>query len=72
MANNLSNTNGSQFFTYAKKLHLDMKYTVFGKVIDILETLDELEKLPVNEKTYQPLKDVLIKDISIHTNPFVQ
>ncbi|XP_066856218.1 peptidyl-prolyl cis-trans isomerase-like 3 isoform X2 [Anser cygnoides] len=71
MANNGPNTNGSQFFiTYGKQPHLDMKYTVFGKVIDGLETLDELEKLPVNEKTYRPLNDVRIKDITIHANPF--
>uniref|UniRef100_A0A2K6TX36 Peptidyl-prolyl cis-trans isomerase n=1 Tax=Saimiri boliviensis boliviensis TaxID=39432 RepID=A0A2K6TX36_SAIBB len=41
-------------------------------VIDGLETLDELEKLPVNEKTYRPLNDVHIKDITIHANPFAQ
>ncbi|XP_074858246.1 peptidyl-prolyl cis-trans isomerase-like 3 isoform X1 [Carettochelys insculpta] len=71
MANNGPNTNGSQFFiTYGKQPHLDMKYTVFGKVIDGLETLDELEKLPVNEKTYRPLNDVHIKDVTIHANPF--
>ncbi|XP_035754983.1 peptidyl-prolyl cis-trans isomerase-like 3 isoform X2 [Egretta garzetta] len=71
MANNGPNTNGSQFFiTYGKQPHLDMKYTVFGKVIDGLETLDELEKLPVNEKTYRPLNDVHIKDTTIHANPF--
>uniref|UniRef100_A0A8C5KUL8 Peptidyl-prolyl cis-trans isomerase n=1 Tax=Jaculus jaculus TaxID=51337 RepID=A0A8C5KUL8_JACJA len=73
MANNGPNTNGYQFFiTYDKQPHLDMKYTVFGKVIDGLETLDELEKLPVNEKTYRPLNDVHIKDITIHANPFAQ
>nr|XP_020755486.1 peptidyl-prolyl cis-trans isomerase-like 3 [Odocoileus virginianus texanus] len=72
MVNNGPNTNGSQFFiTYGKQPHLDMKYTVFGKVIDGLETLDELEKLPVNEKTYRPLNDVC-KDITIHANPFAQ
>lgn len=42
----------------------------FCRVIDGLETLDELEKLPVNEKTYRPLNDVRIKDITIHANPF--
>uniref|UniRef100_A0A2K5CDA5 Peptidyl-prolyl cis-trans isomerase n=1 Tax=Aotus nancymaae TaxID=37293 RepID=A0A2K5CDA5_AOTNA len=73
MANNGPNTHGSQFFiTYGKQPHLDMKYTVFGKVIDGLETLDELEKLPVNEKTYRPLNDVHIKDVTSHANPFAQ
>ncbi|XP_008334454.2 peptidyl-prolyl cis-trans isomerase-like 3 [Cynoglossus semilaevis] len=71
MANNGPNTNGSQFFfTYAKQPHLDMKYTVFGKIIDGLETLDELEKLPVNEKTFRPLSETRIKDVTIHANPF--
>ncbi|XP_008112049.1 peptidyl-prolyl cis-trans isomerase-like 3 isoform X2 [Anolis carolinensis] len=73
MANNGPNTNGSQFFiTYGKQPHLDMKYTVFGKVIDGLDTLDELEKLPVNEKTFRPLNDVHIKDVTMHANPFAQ
>ncbi|KAL7836750.1 hypothetical protein AOLI_G00280340 [Acnodon oligacanthus] len=71
MANSGPNTNASQFyFTYAKQPHLDMKYTVFGKIIDGLETLDELEKLPVNEKNFRPLNDVRIKDVTLHANPF--
>ncbi|XP_071947986.1 peptidyl-prolyl cis-trans isomerase-like 3 isoform X2 [Antedon mediterranea] len=70
MANNGPNTNGSQFFiTYAKQPHLDMKYTIIGKVIDGLDTIDELEKLPVNEKNYRPLEKVCISDITIHANP---
>ncbi|XP_033110115.1 peptidyl-prolyl cis-trans isomerase-like 3 isoform X2 [Anneissia japonica] len=70
MANNGPNTNGSQFFiTYAKQPHLDMKYTIIGKVIDGLDTLDELEKLPVNEKNYRPLERVCISNITIHANP---
>ncbi|XP_057648623.1 peptidyl-prolyl cis-trans isomerase-like 3 [Chionomys nivalis] len=73
LANNGPNTNGSQFsITYGKQPHLDMRYTVFGKVMDGLETSDELEKLPVNEKTYRPLNGVHIKDITIHANPFAQ
>ncbi|XP_026881350.1 peptidyl-prolyl cis-trans isomerase-like 3 [Electrophorus electricus] len=71
MANNGPNTSASQFyFTYGKQPHLDMKYTVFGKIIDGLETLDELEKLPVNGKTFRPLNDVHIKDVTVHANPF--
>lgn len=38
-------------------------------MIDGLETLDDLEKLPVNEKTYRPLTEVRIKSVTIHANP---
>lgn len=70
MANNGPDTNGSQWFiTYNKQPHLNMKYTIIGRVIDGFETLDELEKLPVNEKNYRPLNDVKIVDVTIHANP---
>merc|ERR1719378_27514 len=70
MANSGPNTNGSQFFfTYAKQPHLDMKYTVFGKVIDGFDVLDDLEKLPVNEKNFRPHDKVYINNVSIHANP---
>ncbi|XP_006817606.1 peptidyl-prolyl cis-trans isomerase-like 3 [Saccoglossus kowalevskii] len=70
MANSGPDTNASQFFiTYAKQPHLDMKYTIFGKVIDGFETLDDLEKLPVSEKNYKPLNDVRIRTLTIHANP---
>ena len=39
------------------------------RVIDGGETLDDLEKIPVNEKTYKPLREVHIKKIKIHANP---
>jgi len=71
MANSGPDTNGSQFFiTYGKHPHLDMKYTVFGKVIDGFEVLDDLEKLEVNEKNYRPRKKVHVTSIKIHANPF--
>ncbi|CAJ0956554.1 unnamed protein product [Ranitomeya imitator] len=60
----------SFFITYGKQPHLDMKYTILGKVIDGLDTLDELEKLPVHEKSFRPLEEVRIKDVTIHANPF--
>lgn len=70
MANKGANQNGSQFFiTYAKQPNLDMKYTIIGHVIDHLETLDQLEKLPIDEKTYRPEYDVKIKNCVIHANP---
>ncbi|XP_054156707.1 peptidyl-prolyl cis-trans isomerase-like 3 [Oppia nitens] len=73
MANNGPNTNGSQFFiTYAKQTHLDLKYTIFGKVIDGMETLDELEKLAVNTKNFRPLNDTRITGVTIHANPIAK
>lgn len=70
MANNGPNTNGSQFFfTYGPHSHLDLKYTLFGKVIDGLDVLDELEKVPVNPKNFKPLNDIKINSITIHANP---
>lgn len=70
MANNGPDSNGSQFFiTYAKQPHLDLKYTIFGKVIDGFETLDEIEKQPGNEKNYRPLNDMHLLNVTIHANP---
>ncbi|KAH7641235.1 LOW QUALITY PROTEIN: peptidyl-prolyl cis-trans isomerase-like 3 [Dermatophagoides farinae] len=71
MANNGPNTNGSQFFIiYAGQSHLDLKYTIFAKVIDGMDTLNDLEKVAVNPKNYRPLKDVHLNCVTIHANPF--
>ncbi|XP_063547544.1 peptidyl-prolyl cis-trans isomerase-like 3 [Cydia strobilella] len=70
MANNGPNTNGSQFFiTYGEQPHLDLKYTLFGRVLDGFEALDDLEKMAVNPKTYKPLNDAKITSVTIHANP---
>jgi peptidyl-prolyl cis-trans isomerase-like 3 len=70
MANNGPNTNGSQFFiSYSPQPHLDLKYTIFGRVIDGFEALEELEKLPINPKNYRPLTETRINSIIIHANP---
>lgn len=69
MANNGPNTNASQFFiTYAAHAHLDLKYTIFGKVIDGFEALDNLEKLTVNPN-HKPIVDTKLNSVSIHANP---
>ncbi|PAA84333.1 hypothetical protein BOX15_Mlig023450g1, partial [Macrostomum lignano] len=73
MANNGPDMNGSQFFiAYAKQTMLDNKYTVFGKVIDGLSVLDRLEALPVDDKTYRPVKDVKINYVTVHANPIAE
>ena len=44
---------------------------MFGKVIDGWDTLDELERIPVNPKNHRPLKGVeaTINGVTIHANP---
>ncbi|CAG8454459.1 1849_t:CDS:2 [Ambispora gerdemannii] len=73
MANSGPDTNGSQFFiTYTKLPHLDTKYTVFGKVIDGVDTtLDAIEKVPVDEKN-RPIQEIRIKSVTIHANPLAE
>ena len=72
MANSGANTNQSQFFiTYAAQPSLDLKYTVFGKVIDGFDTLDSLEKVQVTDK-FKPIKETKLRFITIHANPLAE
>lgn len=69
MANKGPATNGSQFFiTFAAAPHLDGKNTVFGKVLEGWEVLDDLEKLAVDKKS-RPQEKVEITKVTIHANP---
>lgn len=72
MANSGPNSNKQQFFiTYARQPHLNNVYTVFGKVIDGMETLDAMEKTPVDAK-HRPLKEIILQSITIHANPIAE
>ncbi|KAL8439690.1 hypothetical protein Efla_004810 [Eimeria flavescens] len=66
------NTNGSQFFiTYSRQPHLNGVYTVFGRLIDGLDTLDKIEKEPVGRKN-RPLNEIKILQTIIHANPIAE
>lgn len=38
-------------------------------MIDGFDTLDEFEKQPVEEKSFKPVNESRIQDITIHANP---
>ena len=44
--------------------HLDGEYTVFGEVVDGYKTVQKIERLKT-DPTNRPLKDVLIKKMTI-------
>ena len=72
MANSGPNTSGSQFFiTYSKQIHLDGTYSIFGKVIDGFDTLDIIEKEPV-EKNSRPINPIILNSVTIHVNPIAE
>ena len=66
MANAGRNTNGSQFFivTAADASFLDGKHTIFGHVIDGMDTVDQIESLPVDGND-RPKVDVVIEKATI-------
>lgn len=70
MANSGPNTNGSQFFIlYKASAHLNGKYTVFGQVIDGLDVLDRMEKVPTEGPGDRPKQEIKVEKITIHANP---
>ena len=39
------------------------------RVIDGFDVLEDLEKVPVEDKTFRPKMDIRIRRITIHANP---
>ncbi|KAK5684101.1 cyclophilin peptidyl-prolyl cis-trans isomerase Cyp8 [Elasticomyces elasticus] len=71
MANKGKDTNTSQFFViYRAAKHLDRKHTIFGRVIEGLDTtLKTIENLEVDDKS-RPLEECRIEDVVIYVDPF--
>jgi peptidylprolyl isomerase len=64
MANSGPGTNGSQFFIMHKEnLGLDMKYNVFGKVVQNQQVVDSIATTPVEGQ--KPVEDMVMKKITI-------
>ncbi len=64
MANSGPNTNGSQFFIMHKDVPLPPNYTIFGKVITGLETVDAIAAVQTGASD-RPVTAVVINKISV-------
>lgn len=75
MANSGPGTNGAQFFvTYAPQPTLDGVYCVVGRLLGSasMDTLDAMERAPVEGKKFRPVTPIVIRGVTIHANPFAQ
>ncbi len=67
MANRGPNTNGSQFFIMHTDYPLPYQYTIFGKVTEGLDVIDQIAMIETDSSD-KPLNDVIINSITIKNN----
>ncbi|MBM3403610.1 MAG: peptidylprolyl isomerase [Bacteroidetes bacterium] len=62
-------SNGSQFYIVdveAGLPNLDMRYTVFGIVVNGMDAVEAISQVPVNNLNHRPYDNVYMKKVSIH------
>jgi cyclophilin family peptidyl-prolyl cis-trans isomerase len=64
MANAGPNTNGSQFFIMHKDYPLPPSYTIFGRVVKGIETVDAITSQPTGQRD-RPITDIPMKKVTI-------
>lgn len=64
MANAGPNTNGSQFFIMHGDTKLPYSYTIFGKVVSGMDTVDKIATLPTGAND-KPTTPAIIKDVTV-------
>ena len=66
MANAGPNTNGGQFFiTLVPTPHLNDRHSVFGELVEGMDTLMAIGKVPTSKADNRPIKPVVIKSVRI-------
>jgi len=65
MANAGPNTNGSQFFIMHQDKALPQAYTIFGRVISGLETVDAIAAVKTDPSDDRPLEKVIMEKVEV-------
>lgn len=69
MANAGEDTNKQQFYlTFKSCNHLDRKHSVFGRVVQGMDVLEAMQKVPTDKKD-RPVEEIKILSVDILSNP---